>query len=239
MKVKRPSEPYCRESTTCNTAVRGSRSTDLPAPPPALTPSAGRPGHGLRVALPCLRGPSPPRACPGRGWRAGRPPSAYPTSGCGSSLRSDKAVTRRLDRPAPTLPRGPRPATEGHAGPCPPPRRLTDDHGLVGDFLDEAALLGLADVEVKPPDAHRAQREQQQRGPPHREPPWGIDTCHQAPSVQRACARLRPASRRRSSTRRRARTLTPVPRLSGQRAGAGGNCACAERSGRRGGPIAP
>ena len=88
MKVKRPSEPYCRESTTCNRAVSESPhlysnfakcklvSYELCPPPRAL----------VKVALPCLQDPSPPHACPGRGSRVGRPPSVYPTFGCGSSL---------------------------------------------------------------------------------------------------------------------------------------------------------
>lgn len=45
---------------------------------------------------------------------------------------------------------------------APPPARLTDDHSLVRDFLDEATLLGLANVEIKTADARGPQCEEQQ-----------------------------------------------------------------------------
>lgn len=172
--MKRPSEPYCRDSTTCNgtrrdnphlhAALSSEPCTAQRAPEKRRLQSARATARARpAVALPCLQGPSPPHACPGRGSRAGRPPSACPTSGCGSSLRSRQS---RHDPPAPAgshTPRGAVAASGGHAGPCPPSPRLTDDHGLVGDLLDEAALLGLADVEVESPGAACAQREQQQQ----------------------------------------------------------------------------
>lgn len=88
----------------------------------------------------------------------------------------------------------------GQTGPSPPSPRLTDDHGLVGDFLDEATLFGLADVEVEPPSARRAKRKQQQRRQPHRPPTPDPDTCQRAPAKQCACVHLRRAPRRRNET---------------------------------------